>query len=92
MLNEGETRSMDYAGIIAILSSLIGIPVIVFGFIYLNIKNKRAVEVMRLKKEMLELEIEKEKVRARLLEAENVKYDRIIDGTERREGRGGIGQ
>lgn len=29
---------MDYAGIIAILSSLIGIPVIVFGFIYLNIK------------------------------------------------------
>ncbi len=82
---------MDYAGIIAILSSLIGIPVIVFGFIYLNIKNKRAVEVMRLKKEMLELEIEKEKVRARLLEAENVKYDRIIDGTERGEERRGIG-
>jgi len=75
---------MDYAGIIAILSSLIGIPVIVFGFIYLNIKNKRAVEMMRLKKEMLELEIEKEKVRARLLEAENIKYDRIIDGTEHR--------
>ena len=82
---------MDYAGIIAILSSLIGIPVIVFGFIYLNIKNKRAVEVMRLKKEMLELEIEKEKVRARLLEAENVKYDRIIDGAERGEERRGIG-
>ncbi len=82
---------MDYAGIIAILSSLIGIPVIVFGFIYLNIKNKRAVEVMRLKKEMLELEIEKEKVRARLLEAENVKYDRIIDGTDRGEERREIG-
>ncbi len=27
---------MGIAGIIAILSSLIGIPVIVFGFIYLN--------------------------------------------------------
>jgi hypothetical protein len=73
---------MDYAGIIAILSSLIGIPVIVFGFVYLNSKNKRGVEMMRLKKEMLELEVEKEKARARLLEAENAKYDRIIDGAE----------
>jgi len=70
---------MDYAGIIAILSSLIGIPVIVFGFIYLNIKSKRAVEMMRIKKEMLELEIERERINVRLLEAENIKYDRIID-------------
>ena len=71
---------MDYAGIIAILSSLIGIPLIVFSFIYLNIKSKRAVEIMRIKKEMLELDVEKERVKARLLEAENLKYDRIIDG------------
>jgi len=71
---------MDYAGIIAILSSLIGIPVIVFGFIYLNIKSKRAVEMMRIKKEMLELEIEKERMNVRMLEAENMKYDRIING------------
>jgi len=73
---------MDYAGIIAILSSLIGIPVIVFGFIYLNIKSKRAVEMMRIKKEMLELEIERERINVRLLEAENIKYDRIIDGKD----------
>ncbi len=71
---------MDYAGIIAILSSLIGIPVIVFGFIYLNIKSKRAIEMMRIKKEMLELEIEKERMNVRMLEAENMKYDRIING------------
>lgn len=82
---------MDYAGIIAILSSLIGIPVIVFGFVYLNSKNKRGVEMMRLKKEMLELEVEREKARARLLEAENAKYDRIIDGTEHRDARREIG-
>jgi len=73
---------MDYAGIIAILSSLIGIPVIVFGFIYLNIKSKRAIEMMRIKKEMLELEIEKERINVRMLEAENVKYDRIINGKD----------
>ena len=73
---------MDYAGIIAILSSLIGIPVIVFGFIYLNIKSKRAIEMMRIKKEMLELEIEKERINIRMLEAENMKYDRIISGKD----------
>jgi hypothetical protein len=70
---------MEFAGILAILSSLIGIPVIVFGFIYLNIKNKRAVEMMKIQKEMLELEVEREKVKALLLEAENKKYDRIIE-------------
>ena len=73
---------MDYAGIIAILSSLIGIPVIVFGFIYLNIKSKRAVEMLRIKKEMLELEIEKERMNVRMHEAENMKYDRIINGKD----------
>jgi len=73
---------MDYAGIIAILSSLIGIPVIVFGFIYLNIKSKRAIEMMRIKKEMLELDIEKERINVRMLEAENIKYDRIINGKD----------
>jgi len=73
---------MDYAGVIAILSSLIGIPVIVFGFIYLNIKSKRAIEMMRIKKEMLELEIEKERINVRMLEAENIKYDRIINGKD----------
>ena len=73
---------MDYPGVIAILCSLIGVPIIVFGFIYLNSKSKRSIEMMRIKKEMLELEVEKEKVKARLLEAENSKYDRIIDGRD----------
>ncbi len=73
---------MDIAGIIAILSSLLGIPLIVFGFIYLNIKGKRAVEMERIKKEMLELEIEREKLKVRMLEQENLKYDSIIDGRD----------
>jgi len=74
---------MDLTGILAILSSLIGIPVIVFGFIYLNIKNKRAIETMKIQKEMLELEVEKERVKVLLLEAENKKYDRIIEERDR---------
>lgn len=69
---------MNIEGIIAILSSLVGIPLIVFGFIFLNIRNKRELAAMKIKKEMLELEVEKERVHLRLLEAENSKYDRLI--------------
>jgi len=75
---------MDIAGIIAILSSLLGIPLIVFGFIYLNLKGKRAIELLRLQKEILKLELEKDKVKISMLEAENIKYDREISGPENR--------
>jgi uncharacterized membrane protein len=74
---------MDIAGILAILCSLLGIPLIVFGFIYLNIRSKQGIEIMKIKKEMLALEIEKERLNVQKLEAENTKYDRIIDGKER---------
>ena len=75
---------MDIAGIIAILSSLLGIPLIVFGFIYLNLKGKRSIELLRLQKEILKLELEKDKVKISMLEAENIKYDREIRGPENR--------
>ena len=39
--------------------------------------------MMRVKKEMLELEVEKERLTVKKLEAENIKYDRLIDGKER---------
>lgn len=74
---------MDIAGIIAILSSLLGIPLIVFGFIYLNIKSKREVEMMKIKKDMMQLEIERERLNLQMLDAENVKYDRLIEEKER---------
>ena len=73
---------MDIAGIIAILSSLLGIPLIVFGFIYLNLKGKRAIEVLRLQKEIMKLELEKDTAKIRMLEAENIKYDREIRSPE----------
>lgn len=74
---------MDVVGIIAVLSSLVGIPLIVFGFIYLNIKGKRAIEMEILKKETLQIELEREKTRLKMLEAENIRYDRIIDDRDR---------
>lgn len=80
---EGDVINMEAAGIIAILSSLLGIPLIVFGFIYLNMKGKRTVELERIRKEMLELEIEREKLKLKMVEEENIKYDRIIDGRDK---------
>lgn len=74
---------MDIAGIIAILSALIGVPLIVFGFVLLNLGNKRSVEKIRLQKEILELELQKEQIRLKMLEAENVKYDRLIEHREK---------
>jgi len=74
---------MDIAGIIAILSALIGVPLIVFGFVLLNLRNKRSVEKIRLQKEILELELQKEQIRLKMLETENVKYDRLIEHSEK---------
>jgi len=70
---------MDIAGIVAILSTLIGIPVIVFGFVLLNLRGKRSIDKIRLQKEILELELQKDQIRLKMLEAENIKYDRLID-------------
>jgi hypothetical protein len=53
---------------------------IVFGFIYLSKPDRLRLEELRIKKEMLELEVEKEKAHTSLLEAESAKYDRIIEG------------
>ena len=69
---------MNIEGIFAIFCVFIGAPSIVFGFIYLKMRNKHSIEKMRLNKEILELELEKEKTHLKALEIENIKYDRII--------------
>ena len=47
-----------------------------------NLKNKRKIELEKMKyqKEILELEIEKQNSQIKLLEEENKKLDRIING------------
>ncbi|MDR2659367.1 MAG: hypothetical protein LBC27_05185 [Spirochaetaceae bacterium] len=67
-------------GSISVLSLFVGLPAILFTFIHKNIKDKREKEIEKLKykKEILELEIEKENKHIKLLEEENKKLDKII--------------
>jgi len=69
----------NYIAIISVLCVFIAAPGIVFGFLYLSRKRKSEVEMARLKKECLELELRKEELRLQSLVEENKKYDRIID-------------
>jgi hypothetical protein len=74
-------KRMDLTGIITgsitILSLFVGLPGIALYFIYKSEKNKT--EMIKQQKELLEVEIEKEKIQLRLLEEENRKYDKIIE-------------
>jgi hypothetical protein len=70
---------MDIAGIIAIISSLVIAPALVFSFIYKLKKNKYDIERLKYQKEILELELLKQNNEIKLLEEENRKYDKIIN-------------
>ena len=67
-------------GIIAILSVFIGAPSIIFLFIYHSKQAKRDIEKLAFQREILQLEVEKERLHLAALEEENRKLDRIIDG------------
>jgi hypothetical protein len=71
---------MDLLPIVSILCVFIAAPAIVFSFIYFSRKNRFKLEELRIKKEMLELEVEKEYAHIKHIEAENAKYDRLIAG------------
>lgn len=64
----------------------IGAPLIVFGFLFLRRRGRDQLEALRIKKEMLELEVEKEKLHLAAMAEENAKYDRIIEGPGARGG------
>ncbi|MDR1324762.1 MAG: hypothetical protein LBK00_01860 [Treponema sp.] len=64
--------------IIAILSLFVGAPAIVFSFIGRIKKNNNEVKKLQYQKEMLELELKKEELQLRRLEAESKHYDRLI--------------
>ncbi len=75
---------MEIIPIISILSIFVAAPAIVFSFIYLSRKNKLRVEELRYKRDMMALELEKDRIHAQLIEAENAKYDRIIEDAGRK--------
>ncbi|MDR2149416.1 MAG: hypothetical protein LBO67_01050 [Spirochaetaceae bacterium] len=68
-------------GAISILSVLIGVPAVVMFSIYKIVKLVTEKGKLKDQKELLALEIEKQKAQIRLLEEENKKYDRIINNS-----------
>lgn len=67
-------------GIIALISIFVVMPSIVFGFILLSKKEKNRVEILRYQKEIAEIDLRKDELKLKLLQEENLKYDRLIDG------------
>jgi hypothetical protein len=65
--------------IISILCVFVGAPAIVFGFILMNMRGKREIEKLRLQKDILALDVERERTKLLAMEAEGRKYDRIIE-------------
>ena len=61
------------------IMSLFVAPALTFGFIILLRKTKAAVEIQRIRKEIVELELKKEEMKYKLLLEENKKYDQIIN-------------
>jgi hypothetical protein len=66
-------------GVFALLCTFVIGPIIVLPFIYFMIRKQKEVEIIKYKKEILTMELEKEKVHLEVLNAENQKYDRMIE-------------
>jgi hypothetical protein len=66
--------------IVAVISLFIGFPGILFLFIANYQKKKMEIKKLEYETRKLELEIEKQNNQIKLLEAENKKYDKIING------------
>jgi hypothetical protein len=67
----------------AVLGLFVGLPAVVLFFIYKTAKNAKEKDKFKYQKEILELEIEKQRLQIKLLEEENKKYDAIIDNHNR---------
>jgi hypothetical protein len=65
-------------GVLGIISTSIILPGIIFSFIYFSKKQRTEIEKLKYQKEILELEIEKDKMKVKLLEEENKHLDKII--------------
>ncbi len=63
----------------AIIMSLFVAPLLTYGFIYFLKRKQAEVEKMKMKKEIIELELKKEDLKYKILLEENKKYDQIIN-------------
>jgi cell shape-determining protein MreC len=66
-------------GIVAILSIFVVLPGIIFTYAYKNRKNKMELKKIEYRKEILQMEMEKDDRKIKLLEEENKKLDKIIN-------------
>ncbi|MDR3276463.1 MAG: hypothetical protein LBT11_04525 [Treponema sp.] len=66
---------------LAVTLVLVGLPAIILSFAYKTGKDKRQREVEKLaiQKELMALEVEKEKAQLLRLEAENQHYDKLLE-------------
>jgi hypothetical protein len=70
---------MPFLGLLVPLTAL-SIPIIAIVLSYRQKTRDKKMREMELQKDILRLEIEKQDGRIKLLEEENKKYDRIIEG------------
>ena len=70
---------MNLVGIVSIISLFVVAPLIVFGFVYLNKRDKNKLNILQYQKEIAEIELKKEEAKVRFIEEENKKYDRLIN-------------
>ncbi|MDR2095831.1 MAG: hypothetical protein LBP76_09995 [Treponema sp.] len=69
--------------ITSVLGLFVGLPSAILLFVYKITKNAKEKDKLKYQKEILELEIEKQRNQIKLLEEENKKYDAIIDNHNR---------
>jgi TolA-binding protein len=70
---------LEYIGILIPFVAL-SIPIVAIALSYRQKTQKNKIRELELQKEILELEIEKQNGKVKLLEEENKKYDKIING------------
>ncbi|MDR0761220.1 MAG: hypothetical protein LBF74_14110 [Treponema sp.] len=69
---------LEYIGILIPFAAL-SIPIVAITLSYKQKAQKNRIKELELQKEILELEIEKQNGKVKLLEEENKKYDKIIN-------------
>jgi hypothetical protein len=63
---------------LVVLGSILGLPAMVFIFVYSLVRKDTELKKLKYQKEILELEIQKQNNQIKLLEEENKKYDTLI--------------
>ena len=79
---DGKVRgTMEFIPIpyFGMIMSLFVAPLLTYGFIYFLKKNRADVEKMKIRKEIIELELKKDELKYKLLLEENKKYDHLIN-------------